>query len=207
MLGGLERLERELGRLGPDERWLKEKLIDGFAGLVAADVSSERLRALGEALEAIRGDGPEETEDEDRGLPRGTALEGARMRNLVRVLEDRARFREESLRSGTVEKALGMGRERLRQMREAGRILGLVQGERRPTLYPYWQFRGDGELFEGLEEIVAAAREADMDPKTLHFFMTEPDERLGGALPVVLLRQGRAGEVARLIRSAGLGPF
>lgn len=137
MLGESEKLEREFGRLSPEERWL----------------------------------------------------------------------REESLRSGAVEKALGVGRERLRQMRERGQILGLAQGERRPTLYPYWQFGGDGEIVDGMEEIIAALRDAGMDPETLHFFMTEPDERLGGARPVELLRDGRVEEVARLLRSTGLGLF
>lgn len=201
MLVELEKLEKELGKLNPEERRLRERLINGLVRMASADVSSERLRALGEALD----DAP--TEAEGGGPLRGAALEAARMRNLVRVLEDRARLREESLRSGAVERALGVGRERLRQMRERGQILGLVQGERRPTLYPYWQFCGDGRVVDGMEEVLAASRDAGMDPGTLHFFMTEPDERLGGARPVEALREGRVEEVARLLRSTGLGPF
>jgi hypothetical protein len=129
------------------------------------------------------------------------------MRNLVRVLEDRARLREETVRSGVVEKALGVGRERLRQMREGGRILGIVQGERRPTLYPHWQFTGEGKVVEGLEGIVEASREAGMEPETLHFFMTGPNDRLGGERPVDLLRRGEVGEITRVLRSSALGPF
>src|SRR5215211_3686813 len=100
-----------------------------------------------------------------------------------------------------------VGRERLRQMRERGEILGVVRGERRPTLYPRWQFGADGEILEGLPDVISAAKEVGMGPEELHFFMTEPDERLGGERPVEPLRRGEAEKVADLLLSAGLGPF
>ncbi len=196
----LGEVERRLGRLGPEERRLREDLIGVFANIVVAESSSERLREVEAALEEFPKVGEE-------GLAAGPALESARMRNLVRVLEDRARLREETLRSGAVERILGVGRERLRQMRDGGRLLGIVYGERRPTLYPYWQFTEEGKIVEGLEEVVAASRDVGMDPETLHFFMTEPDERLDDTPPVELLRRGGAGEVARLLLSSGLGGF
>lgn len=196
MLSGLE---RKLGRLGAEERRLREELINGFAEFVVTERSSERLRGLGTALEELPKVG-----EEAYG---SGALEAARMRNLVRVLEDRARLREETVRSGVVEKALGVGRERLRQMREGGQLLGIVQGERRPTLYPQWQFTGEGRIVEGLEGIVEASREAGMGTETLHFFMTEPNDRLGGERPVDLLRRDGVGEITRVLRSSGLGPF
>lgn len=196
----LGEVERKLGRLDSEERRLREALISGFADLVVAERSSERLKEIGAALEELPKVG-------DESVPKKVALEAARMRNLVRVLEDRARLREECLRTGSVERALGVGRERLRQMREAGKLLGIVQGERRPTLYPYWQFTADGEVVDGLEEVVEASREVGMEPEALHFFMTEESERLGGERPMDLLRRGEAKEVARLLRSAGLGPF
>lgn len=196
MLSGVE---RKLGRLGSEERRLREELISGFAEFVVAERSSERLKGLGTALEEL----PKVGEDTSRS---GT-LEAARMRNLVRVLEDRARLREETVRSGVVEKALGVGRERLRQMREGGQLLGIVQGERRPTLYPQWQFTGEGKVIEGLEGIVEASREAGMGPETLHFFMTESNDRLGGERPIDLLRRSGMGEITHALRSSGLGPF
>lgn len=196
----LGEVERKLERLGPEERRLREGLISGFAELVVAEGSSERLRALGAALEALPKVGEEGVSDE-------AALEAARMRNLARVLADRARLKEETLRSGEVEKLLGVGRERLRHLRGQGRLLGIVRGERRPTLYPRWQFTPEGEIVEGLEEVVVASREAGMDPETLHFFVTEPNEHLGGAPPAELLEENRADEVVRLLLSSGLGPF
>lgn len=211
-LAVLGEIDKKLERLGPDERRLREGLINGFAELVAAEDSSERLSEIESALEALPRVGEE-------GVSREAALEAARMRNVARVLEDRARLKEECLRSGAVEKALGVGRERLRQMRERGQLVGIVQGERRPTLYPYWQFTGEGDLIEGLERVVAAAHEAGMGSERLHFFMTEPNARLDGERPVDVLKSGEADvdtdrededgakRVASVLRSSGLGFF
>lgn len=193
-------LESKLERLPRDERGPRRELISGLAQFVVSVDSSARLAKLGEALESLPKVGEE-------GVPREVALEAARMRNLVRVLQDRARLKEESFRTGEVEDLLVVGRERLRQMRQRGEILGAVRGERRPTFYPRWQFGADGEILAGLPEVISAAREAGMGPEELHFFMTEPDERLGGTLPLDLLRRGEAKRVADLLRSAGLGPF
>ena len=74
----------------------------------------ERLGKVAEALESLPKVGEE-------GVPREVALEAARMRNLVRVLQDRARLREESFRTGEVEDLLVVRREWLRHMRERGR--------------------------------------------------------------------------------------
>ena len=192
-------LESKLERLPQEERAPRLELISGLARFVVSVNSSERLAKLGEALESLPKVGEEGVTKE--------ALEAARMRNLVRVLQDRARLKEESFRTGEVEDLLVVGRERLRQMRERGEILGAVRGERRPTLYPRWQFGADGEILAGLPEVISAALEAGMRPEELHFFMTEPDERLGGAPPLELLRRGEAERVADLLLSAGLGPF
>lgn len=69
----------------------------------------------------------------------------------------------------------------------------LLLGESQPfelLLYPRWQFGADGEILAGLPGVISAAREAGMGPEEFHFFVTEPEERLGGALPLDLLRRG-----------------
>jgi hypothetical protein len=193
-------LESKLQRLPQEERAPRLELISGLAQFVVSVNSSERLAKLGEALESLPKVGEE-------GVTKEAALEAARMRNLVRVLQDRARLKEESFRTGEVEDLLVVGRERLRQMRERGEILGVVRGERRPTLYPRWQFGADGEILAGLPAIISAAREAGMGAEELHFFVTDPDERLGGAPPLDLLRRGETKRVVDLLLSTGLGPF
>jgi hypothetical protein len=194
-----KRLESKLQRLPRDERGARRELISGLAQFVVSVDSSERLAKLGEALESMPKVGEE-------GVPKEAALEAARMRNLVRVLQDRARLKEESFRTGEVEDLLVVGRERLRHMRERSEILGVVRGERRPTLYPRWQFGAEGEILEGLPYVISAAQEVGMGPEELHFFMTESDERLGGEAPLDLLRKGGTERVADLLLSAGLGP-
>lgn len=193
-------LENKLGRLPRDERGARRDLIDGLAQFVIDADSSERLAGLAEALKSLPKFG-------DEGAPKGASLEAARMRNLVRVLRDRARLREKAFKAGEVEDLLGVGRERLRHMRDRGDILSVVRGERRPTLYPSWQFGTDGEILEGLPDVISAARETGMGAQELHFFVTEPDERLGGDPPLDLLRRGEAQMVADLLLSAGQGPF
>lgn len=202
MLGELEKIESGLRRYGAEEKALRERLIGSIARLVVSEDSEERL---GEIEEVLAGFPRIEEGTEDK--PSAEALEAARARNLVRVLKDRGRLRRECVASSEIREALGVGRERLRQLREAGRLVGISGGARRPTLYPYWQFGPDGTMLPGLEEVVRASREAGMGPETLHFFMTEPNERLSGARPAELLRRGEASSVARVLRSSGLGSF
>ncbi|HEV7214617.1 MAG TPA: hypothetical protein VGP33_05790, partial [Chloroflexota bacterium] len=64
-----------------------------------------------------------------------------------------------------------------------------------------------GTLLPGLATVIDAARETEMDPETLHFFMVEPNERLGGRTPADLLSGGKGDCVAAVLRSAGLGSF
>ena len=201
----LGEVERRLEGYEPAERELRENLIGRLALVVLGEDEGGRgrLREIEQVLEGF----PKISGEEPWEEPSAEALEAARARNLLRVLEDRRRLRSECLKPAQVEGFMGVGRERLRQLREGGRLVGIVQGERRPTLYPYWQFGDDGEPVEGIEEIVRAAREAGMGEETLHFFMTEPSGRLGGRRPADLLGRGEAGEVARLLRSSGLGPF
>lgn len=201
----LGEVERRLEGYEPGERELRERLIGRLALLVldGDEGGGERLREIEQVLEGF----PKISGEEPWKEPSAEALEAARARNLLRILEDRRRLRSECLKPAQIEGFMGVGRERLRQLREAGKLVGIVAGERRPTLYPYWQFGDDGDTVEGIEEIVRAAREAGMGEETLHFFMTEPSGRLGGRRPADLLGRGEAGEVARLLRSSGLGPF
>src|SRR3712207_5506780 len=101
-------LESKLGRLPRDEREPRRELISGLAQFVVSVDSGERLGKPAEALGSLPKVGEE-------GVPKGVALEAARMRNLVRVLRDRARLREESFKTGEVEDLLVVGRERLGQ--------------------------------------------------------------------------------------------
>lgn len=143
----------------------------------------------------------------DPDAPTPAALAAARARNAARLLEERLLLERGSLPAEAVQRALGVSRQRLHQLRRDGRILGIVAPGRRGARYPAWQFGPDGRVLPGVEPIAAAAREAEMAPATLHAFMETPSDRLGGRAPAALLSVGEAAPVVDLLRSVGLGPF
>lgn len=128
-------------------------------------------------------------------------------RNLMRVFEDRARLMEESLPSDAVRVGLGISRQRLHQMVKEGALVAVLVQDRRSSYYPSWQFTGEGTLVAGLERVIAAAREIEMDAETLHFFMAEPNDRLGHEPPANLLARGDVDQIVNGLRSTGLGRF
>jgi ribosomal protein S14 len=210
----LAEIEKRLEGFEGEERRERASLVERLAELAVGEdrENFSRLAAALDALEAYEGARPaagRASEERTARIPEHPVADArlARAQIVLRALMDRARLREESFPSGEVAKALGISRERLRQMRERGKIVGIVGGERRSTLYPYWQFSAKGRILDGVEEVVEAAREAEMDPETLHFFMTEPNDRLGGKEPAELLKDGEAGRVAWVLRTSGLGGF
>jgi hypothetical protein len=68
--------------------------------------------------------------------------------------------------------------------------LGLLDQSELDLAQGFRKFGADGEILAGLPGVISAAREAGMGPEEFHFFVTEPEERLGGALPLDLLRRG-----------------
>jgi hypothetical protein len=199
-------VEADLSAFPTEERARRRELLDAFARLVVEKPLADLQRARDELahLPAAPAAPGNWMVGEDRSHP---ALVQARARNLARVLEDRARLMAECLPASLVQKGLGVSRQRLHQLVKAGRLVAVLIRDRRSSLYPAWQFAGDGTPLPGVATVIAAAHEAQMDPETLHFFMVEPDERLGGRTPADLLAAGDADYAANLLRSAGLGPF
>lgn len=197
----LGEVEKRLEELAPEERRARAEIISRLAELAMEEPLGE-FRAVEAALDALP-----KMEATSDAPPSEAALHAARTRNAVRVLVDRARLRKECIRASVVAEALGVSRQRLHRMREEGRLVAVLVRERRAALYPYWQFSKEGDVVDGLERLVRASREAGMGPETLHFFMTEPNERLDGDRPADLLRRGELDRVVNVLRSSGLGPF
>lgn len=189
-----------LATFPPEERARRLELLRVFEEFVAAKPLPALQRAR-EVLEHAPGDAPPPDVAAD------AALREARARNLARVFEGRARLAAESVSAAAVQRGLGMSRQRLHQLVRAGRLLAVLPQDRKAGLYPAWQFAGDGTPLSGLSVVLAAAREAEMDPETVHFTMTAPNDRIGGRTLADLLAEGRGDEAARLLRAAGLGPF
>jgi hypothetical protein len=198
--------EAKLSVFSPEERARRLELLDAFTQLVAEKPLADLQRARDDLAHAPADPAASATEAEEHERAH-QALVQARARNLARVLEDRARLTAECLPASLVQKGLGVSRQRLHQLVKAGRLVAVLTKDRRSSLYPAWQFAADGTPLPGLAAVIAAAHAVEMDPETLHFFMVEPDERLGGGTPADLLATGEGDRVATLLRSAGLGPF
>lgn len=198
-------VEANLSAFPAGERARRRELLAAFARLVAEKPLADLQRARDE-LSHLPAD-PAAIREPGEGEVAHQALIQARARNLARVLEDRARLTAECLPASLVQKGLGVSRQRLHQLVKAGRLVAVLTRDRRSSLYPAWQFAAAGTPLPGLATVIAAAHAAEMDPETLHFFMVEPDERLGGGMPADLLAVGEGDRVAALLRSAGLGPF
>ena len=143
----------------------------------------------------------------DAEAPAPAALAAARARNAARVLEERLRLERTCLPATAVMRGLGVSRQRLHQLRKAGRLVALDARGPRGGLYPAWQFGPDGRIAPGIERLIRAANEAEMGPATLHAFMEEPNGRLGGQTPADVLARGDVSRVVEVIRSSGLGAF
>jgi len=199
-------VEANLSAFPAEERARRRELLDAFAQLVAEKPLADLQRAR-DSLAHLPTDPVAPSDGSDEGEWSRHALVQARARNLARVLEDHARLMAECLPAPLVQKGLGVSRQRLHQLVKAGRLVSVLTKDRRASLYPAWQFAGNGTPLPGLSAVIAAAQAAEIDPETLHFFMVEADERLGGRTPAELLAVGDASRVVDLLRSAGLGPF
>lgn len=200
-------VEANLSAFPAGERARRRELLDAFTRLVAEKPLADLQRARDDLAHAPA-DPAVAVGEPGEGERAHQALVQARARNLARVLEDRARLTAECLPASLVQKGLGVSRQRLHQLVKAGRLIAVLTRDRRSSLYPAWQFATAGTPLPSLAAVIAAAHAAEMDAETLHFFMVEPDERLGGGTPADLLAAGEGDRVATLLlRSTGLGPF
>jgi hypothetical protein len=180
--------------LPPGERSERERLIEALAD-AALELPLSDLAPLRASLE--------ELSVAESGATSRAALTAARARNITRVLEDFARLESESVPGTAVLSGLGVSRQRLHQLRQQGRLVAVRSRARRASRYPAWQFTDRGEIVAGLERVLRAAQEAEMGPETLHFFMTEPSDRLGGNAPGDLLARGEVDRIVEVLRSIG----
>ncbi len=100
-----------------------------------------------------------------------------------------------------------MSRQRLHQLRTAGRLVAFRSAGPRGSRYPAWQFGPDWTPIPDLPAIIAAAKDAELGSEVLHFLMTEPHDRLGHEAPIELVNRGETERVLFVLRSSGFGPF
>jgi hypothetical protein len=126
-------------------------------------------------------------------------LAAARMRGLrmkLKLLEKAGG----AMRPNEVAGLLRMSRQAVGKRRREGRLLGLETG-RRGYEYPACQF-GDGGTIGGLAQVLAAFAE-DVDPWTRLAFLLNPNDALGGEVPLDLMWRGEVEPVVRLAAIVG----
>jgi hypothetical protein len=164
MLVGLAALERRVNRLPAAQRALIEQVV---SALVERDpVQLGRLSRLMHRTDRKAGDQARERRE----------LEA---QNLVRVLTLANEVERQSLKG----EQLGVSRQRLNQLRQEGKLLGVKLPMHREFLYPRWQFGKDARVLPALPRLLSVAREAGLDGLDLHLLMTSSRRR--GEKPLV----------------------
>lgn len=172
---------------------LVERLVDGLARLPRG-----QLATLAAHLPVHEGAASAAERERERGLAGLATLE---VRNLLRVMEGWRELEERSLPGPVVQAAWRTTRQRLRQLRQERRLLGIAIPLRRELYYPAWQFAPDGAPLPSLPRLLAAAEEAELDPVGLDALMTNPAAG-DGVAPAERLRRGEEETVLALVRAA-----
>jgi signal recognition particle subunit SEC65 len=124
----------------------------------------------------------------------------ARNRARLELLSDQVR--SESLPGRELTRQTGLSRQRLQQLRDAGRLLGLRPPLRSEYWYPRWQFDERWNVKEVVPRLLSAAAEARLTPLGLHLTLTNPAAGIAGQALVELLDE-HPDEVLESIAGAG----
>lgn len=100
--------------------------------------------------------------------------------------------------------AHGLSRQRLQQLRKEDRIFAVEVPHHKGLLHPRWQFGPDTRPRPEMPDLIAAARDGDLDAIGFHQLMLSADAvNEDGAAPVDLLDDGRVEEVLDIVRAGG----
>ncbi len=112
-------------------------------------------------------------------------------------------FRTVEGQSWTVAELEGLGiqRQRLKQLRNQKRLLGIKLPSHRGFLYPHWQLTEAMRPREIVQELVEAGEDAGLDSLGLHLLLTNPRAG-GGETPLEMIERGRSDLALNVIRTA-----
>ena len=204
-----------------ERRQLPDSLTRAIMRLAAACTSAEQTIVLTRILDGLADALPaaqQATLIDAGGAPSGLAalltlladpdvqrhLEGAEPLAGVR-LNGIAYRRDLLAREGGVVSAreladlLGITPQAVDKRRQAGKLLAIADGQRRYA-YPVWQVRG-GETLPGLAAVLGEL--TNMSALDKAHFMTSPDARLDGQMPLDVLRSGDIARVRAAARAYG----
>ncbi len=180
----LETLERRVARLPEPRRSEAEEAITTVGSALIRDPGALKDAAW---LAHERPDGPQTS-----------TRAGQEARNLRRVFMLWRGAAEESLTA----EDLGVSRQQLKHLRDAGKLVALQLPLRRVFVYPAWQFDPHTcAAFASIPRIAAAAKEANLTPLGLHQLMVSPAGE-NGLAPAELLAAGEHEYVVGLVGAA-----
>jgi len=110
-----------------------------------------------------------------------------RERNQARLELLSEKVRGESVKGRDLAAQTGLSRQRLQQLRDTGRLLGIQPPLRSEYWYPRWQFNTDWSVREIVPPLLAAAADARLTPLGLHLTLTNPEAGVAGQSLVDLL--------------------
>ncbi len=158
----------------------------GLANELRADLGEIPFTAI---LESIR--------DALRGMPkvrdeRQSELIELRLRNTARVEAKRAVILKDSVNSDVAGQFISRTRPVAIKLAKSGELLAVQDG--RYLRFPRWQFddRSDDGIVPGLRQVLAVM---DASPFRKAAWLISPNPRLGGRLPIDLLREGQLDRV------------
>jgi hypothetical protein len=195
VLDSLNALARELLDRTSATRELKKVQAAGQAAVDAVEVLMGGRRPEVERVSEVLAELRAGTEAEEMDLGELEASGRLQLLALYRAVE------EDSLKVAELEEA-GISRQRLAQLRQQDRLLGIKLPFQRGFVYPRWQFEDDLTPKGFLPEVLAAAREEGLDPLTVHRVLTRP-EAGGGEPPVALCQGGRVDLAVNALRALG----
>jgi len=180
----LKTLEHEVGLLPESDRKEAEDAVTAVGSVLIQDTG-----ALMDVARLVR---PGTTDEESQSRAAQEA------RNLRRVFALWRRAGEESLTADD----LGVSRQQLKHLRDAGKLIALRLPMHREFVYPAWQFdSATGQPLNGIPDVLEAAEEAKLSPLGLHLLMVSPAAE-EGTTPAEWLAAGKQDDVVELVAAA-----
>lgn len=218
LLGAVDRHAEQLQGLSPGRRRALVWTLDNVLGLMLTsayekDVSAKQLERQGEvAIDTLRilvGGHAGRLESLI------DALEVPAVEGYVDVSEEeaeaRARLRRQALYQRVIRDSFsvaelgrqtGISRQRLKQLRDQGRLFAIEVPFHRGLLYPRWQFApATGKPREEMPRLIEAGRDGGLDAIGFHVMMNNPAAG-GGLSPLDLLEDGEEAQVMAILRGA-----
>lgn len=195
VLAGVNAFARELLEKSADTDSLAKVEATGQAAVDAVDLlmrgSGRQVSQVTDMLATMR----QQTEAEDLETEELEASGRLQLLALYRAVE------EASLSVAELESA-GISRQRLKQLRDQHRLLGIRLPFQRGFLYPRWQFEDDLTPKPFLPRVLDVAQEAGLDALTVHQILTNPAAG-GGVTPLQLCEDGRVDTTLDILRTFG----